>query len=222
MSCLTTSASTPTNGRRIREDWPRWRGRSKRACRGRCGEVWNNDEFLEFEAQRDDLLARLTSYLSSGNMSERPSDAVAALRKIIEKGFDSLFYDYQSLLNSIKAGYDQASDSSDREAYRAALDIDVLLLDDLGAHRVTGWVEDTVTSIITHRCNNRKPLIATTNLPDSDAGSAIVQKGPVGMEYRRTLAEHIGARARSRLFEMCTVIRMPLVEDYRIRKAKTF
>jgi DNA replication protein DnaC len=31
----------------------------------------------------------------------------------------------------------------------------VLLLDDLGAHRVTDWVEDTVTSIITYRCNNR-------------------------------------------------------------------
>ena len=106
--------------------------------------------------------------------------AVAALRKIVEKGFDSLFYDYQSLLNSIKAGYDPASDSSDREAYRAALDTDVLLLDDLGAHRVTGWVEDTVASVITHRCNQRKALIATTNLPDGDAGSAIVQKGAGG------------------------------------------
>jgi len=42
------------------------------------------------------------------------------------------------------------------------------------------------------------------------------------VEYRVTLAERIGARARSRLFEMCTVIRMPLVEDYRLRKARTF
>src|SRR5581483_5753047 len=74
--------------------------------------------------------------------------AVSALRKIIDKGFESLFFDYQSLLNTIKSGYDPASDSSDREAYRAVLDTDVLLLDDLGAHRVTGWVEDTVTSII--------------------------------------------------------------------------
>ena len=53
-----------------------------------------------------------------------------------------------------------------------ALDAEVLLLDDLGAHRVTEWVEDTVTSIITYRCNNRKPLIATTNLADPDAGGA--------------------------------------------------
>ena len=37
-----------------------------------------------------------------------------------------------------------------------ALDTEVLLLDDLGAHRVTDWVEDTVTSIITYRCNNGK------------------------------------------------------------------
>jgi len=148
--------------------------------------------------------------------------AVAALRRIIDKGFESLFYDYQSLLNSIRSGYDAASDSSDREAYRAALDTDVLLLDDLGAHRVTGWVEDTVTSVITHRCNNRKPLIATTNLPDGEAGSSVVRNTPTGKDYRETLADHIGARARSRLFEMCTVIRISLTDDYRIRKAKKF
>lgn len=149
--------------------------------------------------------------------------AVAALRKIVEKGFECLFWDYQTLLNSIRAGFDATSHSSDREAYRAALDTDVLLLDDLGAQRVTDWAEDTVTSIITHRCNHRKALIGTTNLPDPDAGSALTQKSALGTpEYRRTLADHIGSRARSRLFEMCTVIKMPLVEDYRLRKARTF
>ena len=50
------------------------------------------------------------------------------------------------------------------------------MLDDLGTHRVTEWVEDTVTAIITDRCNNRKPLIATTNLPDGDAGGSQFQK----------------------------------------------
>jgi DNA replication protein DnaC len=149
--------------------------------------------------------------------------AVAVLRKIVEKGFECLFWDYQILLNSIRSGFDAASHSSDREAYRAALDTEVLLLDDLGAQRVTDWAEDTVCSIITHRCNHRKALIATTNLPDPDAGSAWIQKSALGTpEYRRTLADHIGSRARSRLFEMCTVIRMPLVDDYRIRKGRTF
>jgi hypothetical protein len=33
-----------------------------------------------------------------------------------------------------------------------------------------------------------------------------------------SLAERVGERARSRLFEMCRVVRMPAVEDYRLRK----
>ena len=149
--------------------------------------------------------------------------AVAALREIMAKGFEGLFCNYQTLLNDIKAGYDPASNSSNREAYRTALESELLLLDDLGAHRITDWVEDTINSIVTYRCDNRKPLIATTNMPDADAGSVTVQRSGLDKpEYRRTLSEQIGKRARSRLFEMCTVIRMPLVEDYRVRKGKQF
>lgn len=149
--------------------------------------------------------------------------AVSALRRIMEKGFECLFCDYQNLLDRIRSGYDAASNSADKEAYRVALDSDVLLLDDLGAHRVTDWVEDTVTAIVTYRCNNRKPLIATTNLPDPDAGSTMIQRSGLDRpEYRRTLAEHIGTRARSRLFEMCTVVRIHHTEDYRVRKARAF
>src|SRR5579862_5493804 len=145
--------------------------------------------------------------------------AVAAFRIIMSKGFEGLFFDYQNLLDRIRSGYDSSSNSSDREAYRVAMDTDVVLLDDLGAHRVSDWVEDTVTSIITARCNNRKPLIATTNLIDPDAGYTTYERTPGGkVDYRTTLSERIGPRARSRLFEMCRVIRMPLVEDFRMRK----
>ncbi len=92
--------------------------------------------------------------------------------------------------------FDRYNDSSsippisDKEAYRVAIEKDVLLLDDLGAHRVTDWVFDTVTSIITSRCNQKKPLIATTNLIDPEMGYitrvAISQEGKV-MDYRTTL-----------------------------------
>ena len=143
--------------------------------------------------------------------------AVAALRRIMQKGHEGVFTDYQTLLDRIRAGFDSSSNSSNKEAYRMALDSEVLLLDDLGAHRVIDWVQDTVTSIVTHRCNNRKPLIATTNLPDSEAGSSITQKGTLTVEYRRTLRDHVGDRVRSRLFEMCKVIRIRRSEDYRIR-----
>lgn len=147
--------------------------------------------------------------------------AVAAMRALLDKGHECLFFDYQSLLNMIRSGYDAASGAADREAYRAALDVEVLLLDDLGAHRVTDWVEDTVTAIITHRCNQKKPLIATTNLTDDERGKDFTMPGGDKKTIReRTLAEMIGSRARSRLHEMCRVVRMPAVEDYRMKRAR--
>ncbi len=144
--------------------------------------------------------------------------AVAALRAVMAKGFEGLFFDYQNLLDRIRSGYDSTSNSSDKEAYKVTMDTEVVLIDDLGAHRVTDWVEDTVTSIITTRCNQRKALIATTNLVDTDAGGVRYERTPGDkIEYRTTLTDRIGPRARSRLFEMCKVIKMPLVEDFRLR-----
>jgi DNA replication protein DnaC len=147
--------------------------------------------------------------------------AVAALRAILAKGFEGMFVDYQNLLDRIRSSYDPGSQTTDKEAYRIAMDKEVLLLDDLGAHRVTDWVEDTVTSIITTRCNNRKPLIATTNLIDPEAGYTTYEGAGTGkVDHRTTLTERIGPRARSRLFEMCKVIRMPAVSDYRFDKQR--
>ena len=61
--------------------------------------------------------------------------AVAALKAIIDKGHEGIFFDYQNLLDRIRSGYDAASGAADREAYRAVLDVEVLLLDDLGARQ---------------------------------------------------------------------------------------
>jgi DNA replication protein DnaC len=146
--------------------------------------------------------------------------AVAALKAIIDKGHEGIFFDYQNLLDRIRSSYDKSSGSTDKETYRSALDAEVLLLDDLGSHRVTDWVEDTVTSIVTYRCNHRKPLIATTNLSPDDTGS-VAYTTPGGSDvHRKSLREAIGERARSRLFEMCRVVRMPAVEDYRVKRAR--
>jgi DNA replication protein DnaC len=143
--------------------------------------------------------------------------AVAALRGLLARGFEGLFFDFQGLLNQIRSGYDQTSGTMDREAYRAALDAEILVLDDLGAHRVTDWVEDTVTSIVTHRCNGRKATILTTNLRDPEAGDKRRSGLQDDMHSKYFLEERIGMRARSRLFEMCKLIAMPDVEDYRLK-----
>jgi len=146
--------------------------------------------------------------------------AVATLRLLLARGFEGLFFDYQDLLARIRASWDPSAGEGDRDAYRAALETEVLLLDDLGSQRAPEWVIDTVTAIVTHRSNYRKPLIVTTNLPDEAAGDNLIERAPELPErvrYRVSLAEKIGERARSRLFEMCRVVRMPAVGDYRLK-----
>ena len=145
--------------------------------------------------------------------------AIAALRSLMARGHEGIFFDYQNLLERIRSGYSEALGAANRDAYRSALETEFLLLDDLGSHRVTDWVEDTVTAIVTYRCNHKKPTIVTTNLPDPDMGGALIDKPAVASapRYKTTLEERVGERARSRLFEMCNVIRMPNANDYRIR-----
>jgi DNA replication protein DnaC len=149
--------------------------------------------------------------------------AVAVAHEIIKKGFQVWFCGYQELLDRIMKGYNPLSNSSHREAYQNALDAEVLVLDDLGANRTSDWVQDTVGSIITYRCDNRKALIATTNAPDPEAGKPRFTRDALGNpQYERTLEQFIGSRARSRLFEMCTILKMPKLEDFRIQKGKRF
>ena len=48
--------------------------------------------------------------------------AVAAFRSLLSRGFEGLFFDYQNLLDRIRASYVESSGASDREAYQSALE----------------------------------------------------------------------------------------------------
>jgi DNA replication protein DnaC len=145
--------------------------------------------------------------------------AVAALRKLISRGHEAMFFDYQNLLQRIRSGYDQTLGAANREAYQTALETEVLVLDDLGGEKnVTDWVEDTISNIIAWRYNNRKPLIATTNLADPAYGGVPSSKERQVGDYRATLEQRIGERGRSRLFEMCKVVTLWGVSDYRLKR----
>ena len=66
----------------------------------------------------------------------------------------------------------------------------------------------------------RAKEIAANEYPEA-TGSKVEYTGAGGTPvYKKTLSEMIGIRARSRLFEMCRVVAMPAVEDYRIKTAR--
>ncbi len=163
-------------------------------------------------------LSQLGLLLQGGTGVGKTHLATAVLRQLLSRGFECVFFDYQTLLDRIRQSYNPAAGAADKQAYRAALDTEVVLIDDLGSHRVTDWVEDTVTAIINHRYNERKALIVTTNLPDPVLGDSSVEKDAVSGKFnvKDTLADRIGVRARSRIYEMCRVIQVP-GRDYRLR-----
>ncbi|MDZ4801808.1 MAG: ATP-binding protein [Bryobacteraceae bacterium] len=145
--------------------------------------------------------------------------SVGVMKHLISRGFEGLFYDYQQLLTDIQQSWSQQAGSDQQGVFKRVREVEVLLLDDLGARRALDWVEDVVTELITFRYNHRKPLIATTNLSEPAAEHEVVAGKTKGGVNRagRTFAEIIGERSRSRLFEMCKIVKMTGIEDYRMR-----
>ncbi len=122
--------------------------------------------------------------------------SVALLKQIIlEKHDVGLFYDFRDLLREIQSSWNSVSQTSELEVLRPVLAADVLVLDELGANKPTEWVRDTIAHIINCRYNDKKLTIFTSNYPDTAERPG-----------EETLTDRIGARLRSRLYEMCKVI----------------
>jgi len=91
----------------------------------------------------------------------------------------------------------------------------VLVLDELGAVKPTEWVWDTVSLILNTRYNNNRTTIITTNFEDQAAAGVNGSLSAARAASRaETLGDRIGERMRSRLHEMCRVIKME-GEDFR-------
>jgi len=134
--------------------------------------------------------------------------AVAIIRELIEKkGVACIFYDFRDLLKEIQASYDPQSQISELSVLEPVLSTEVLLLDELGASKVTDWMRDTLTYILNTRYNENMTTLITSNWLD------VKRK-----DGEETLEERIGTRLRSRLYEMCKIYEM-IGEDFRKKNA---
>lgn len=131
--------------------------------------------------------------------------AVAALKRLIARGLAGVFYDYRDLLKQIQASYNPESQTSEMAILEPVLRADVLLLDDLGASKPSLWTLETLGHILTVRYNERRITLMTTNFLDQPR-----------TRNEETLADRIGQRIRSRLYEMCRTVEMQ-APDFRRR-----
>jgi DNA replication protein DnaC len=127
--------------------------------------------------------------------------AVAILKELIQKRYPGLFYNIITLLDELRASYNSQDDSEQWELIDRVRDTSILVLDDLGAEKTSGWVNDRLYAIINYRYENKKTTIVTSNKSDAE------------------LKDQIGNRIISRLVEMCRVIPFQ-GKDYRIEMMK--
>ena len=138
--------------------------------------------------------------------------AVGIIKELIlSKGIACLFYDYRELLKQIQNSYNSSVQATELDVLRPVFDTDLLVLDELGAVKPTEWVWDTVSLILNTRYNDNRTTIITTNFDDRPAGTVA---GPRGAAREESLGDRIGERMRSRLHEMCRIIKLE-GEDFR-------
>ena len=143
--------------------------------------------------------------------------AVAVLRELVEtKGASGQFWDFHELIREIKSSYDPETKTTELMVLEPVVEADVLLLDDLGAWKMTDWMNDTLFYILNSRYMAKRPTIITTNYQDVTREEALAADS---LRRREFLVERIGQRLRSRLMEMCLVVRVSGSDHRQARQA---
>jgi DNA replication protein DnaC len=119
--------------------------------------------------------------------------ALAALKQVVRTtAAHARYYDTRSLLIKIRSTYNSLTRTAEMDVIRPVMDAELLVLDDLGAERLTDWVEETMNAIVNTRYNAKLPTIFTSNWEDTP-----------GTDDMNSLHVRVGFRLHSRLSEMC-------------------
>ena len=93
--------------------------------------------------------------------------AAAVGNELKSKGVIVVFQSVPELLGRIRSTFGRESRESESEIMSALLDCDLLILDDIGAEKVTDWVSDVLFRIIDGRYRKNMPILYTSNLKPS-------------------------------------------------------
>lgn len=146
--------------------------------------------------------------------------ACAVLRELILAGHNGLFYSYADLLTEIRNSYNDNGGlkyftdpdgnrwETESQILNHVINVEVLLLDELGKVKASEWVLDKVREIIGGRYDKKRTTLITTNFP-------LDPKRVPGEQEEIPLRDKIGKDMVSRLREMCHIVEMEGT-DYRL------
>lgn len=134
-----------------------------------------------------------------GNGKSHLSAAIS--NELTNKGKQVVFISMPDLLDKIRATFNRDSVESEAQIMKALQLCDLLVIDDIGAEKVSEWVQEVIFRIVDGRYKKMKPILITSNLEPKD------------------LAERIGKRAYDRLVEISQPVKNEAT-SYRREKAK--
>ena len=133
--------------------------------------------------------------------------AVAAMKELVARHeVRGLYVNFLELVQALQMSFDGGSRSRE-EIMSPVIEADVVVLDELGAGKLTPWVMDLLYHVVNSRYMMLRLTLVTTNFSDHPKRAG-----------EESLADRVGAPVRSRLFEMCDPIDMrpgELGGDYR-------
>lgn len=160
-------------------------------------------------------------YIFMGSVGVGKTRLVCSMLReyIFDLNLSCLFYDFSRLLSEIKAGYDAGI--SEARILDRLVNVDVLVVDELGKGRKNDWEIYILDNIISPRYNLKKLTIFTTNYTDEKNSTYIESyryKSSSGdykkAEIKDTLKDRVHSRIYSRIKEMCDFCDMT-GEDFR-------
>lgn len=144
---------------------------------------------------------------------------LAALAKsMAEAGHSVRFTDFFQLLGELKAGFSEGK--ADHQQLQPLIDVDVLLIDELGKGRANDFELTVLDQLISGRYNQSKTIIASTNYQVGSKRYYLDQELTRGQFDPRNfgpLEERIGGRIYSRLTEMCRFATLS-GDDFRLKE----
>ncbi|PYT76220.1 MAG: DNA replication protein DnaC [Acidobacteria bacterium] len=164
-----------------------------------------------------------TGLLFMGNSgSGKTHLAVATLKELLKRGFAAYFCEYGKLLKQVQESYRPESEATQMSILNPIVEVEVLVIDSLGEIKPSSWVLDIIGYILNERYirasrdfTHRRCTILTTNfLDDVPEKQSRLPNGRLIVNREETLADRIGERMRSRLYEMCRTVEV-LAPDFR-------
>jgi DNA replication protein DnaC len=101
----------------------------------------------------------------------KTSLAILVAKAAKDAGRSYAVFPVPRLLAEIKRTFDRDASDSYMGFFRRLCTVDLLVLDDLGAEKQTEWVLEQLYSIVNERWQDRRSIVVTTNLPDSNPDS---------------------------------------------------